>query len=123
MGTVNLSNMPAVSDETLPRDGATDQWLSEKVSSSGEKWKMTRFEKTPLMSTYVVAYANGHFRYLEGSYTSPLSGKTRPLRTYGEQLSVEFTQTRWLKHAPSYGGSRRQAQVRTTRHGKGTSLV
>ncbi|EPS94689.1 hypothetical protein FOMPIDRAFT_101532 [Fomitopsis schrenkii] len=82
MGTVNLSNMPAVSDETLPRDGATDQWLSEKVSSSGEKWKMTRFEKTPLMSTYVVAYANGHFRYLEGSYTSPLSGKTRPLRTY-----------------------------------------
>ena len=35
------------------------------------------------MSTYLVAYANGVFGYLESSYTSPLSGKTRPLRVYG----------------------------------------
>ena len=35
------------------------------------------------MSTYLVAYANGIFEYLESSYTSPLSGKTRPLRVYG----------------------------------------
>jgi aminopeptidase N len=34
------------------------------------------------MSTYLVAYANGRFAYLESSYKSPLSGKTRPLRIY-----------------------------------------
>ncbi len=35
------------------------------------------------MSTYLVAYANGPFEYLESSYVSPLSGKERPLRIYG----------------------------------------
>jgi hypothetical protein len=37
------------------------------------------------MSTYIVAFANGQFEYLESSYTSPLSGTTRPLRIYGEE--------------------------------------
>ena len=36
------------------------------------------------MSTYIVAYANGDFTYVESSYTSPLSGTVRPLRMYGE---------------------------------------
>lgn len=36
------------------------------------------------MSTYLVAFANGDFKYLEDSYTSPLSGKTRTLRVYGK---------------------------------------
>ena len=40
------------------------------------------------MSTYLVAYANGVFEYLESSYTSPLSGKTRPLRVYGTFISL-----------------------------------
>ena len=40
------------------------------------------------MSTYLVAYANGVFEHLESSYTSPLSGKTRPLRIYGTLVSV-----------------------------------
>lgn len=34
------------------------------------------------MSTYLLAYANGPFEYIEASYTSPLSGKVRPLRMY-----------------------------------------
>lgn len=36
------------------------------------------------MSTYLVAYANGQFAYLESSYKSPLTGKVRPLRIYGK---------------------------------------
>ena len=36
------------------------------------------------MSTYLVAFANGRFDHIESSYVSPLSGKTRPLRIYGE---------------------------------------
>lgn len=35
------------------------------------------------MSTYIVAFANGIFEYLESSYQSSLSGKVRPLRIYG----------------------------------------
>jgi aminopeptidase 2 len=40
------------------------------------------------MSTYIVAYANGHFDYLESSYTSPISGKTKPLRIYGNSIRL-----------------------------------
>lgn len=35
------------------------------------------------MSTYLVAFANGDFKYVEDTYTSPLSGKVRKLRVYG----------------------------------------
>ena len=35
------------------------------------------------MSSYLVAFANGDFAHVEGSYKSPLSGKERPLRVYG----------------------------------------
>ncbi|KAI0928151.1 hypothetical protein AcW2_004257 [Taiwanofungus camphoratus] len=62
-------------------------WLSDSMSlvnlndaNVAGKWKVTRFETSPLMSTYLVAFANGHFTHLESSYTSLLSGKIRPLR-------------------------------------------
>ncbi|KAH9942750.1 peptidase family M1-domain-containing protein [Amylocystis lapponica] len=78
-GTVNLSNMPAASETRL--------------SSAADKWKITRFETTPrCMSTYLAAYANGHFDYLESSYTSPLSGKTRPLRIYATSDKIHQAQ-------------------------------
>lgn len=54
-----------------------------KTSDSEAGWKVTRFETTPLISSYLVAWANGPFEFVEGSYTSPLSGKTRPVRIYG----------------------------------------
>ena len=78
--------------EFLPESDSSDdvssvsQWFSALTTpnmSSPDKWKITRFETTPPMSSYIVAFANGHFEYLESSYTSPLSGKTRPLRIYG----------------------------------------
>jgi aminopeptidase 2 len=50
----------------------------------GFAWKITRFETTPLMSTYLVAYANGEFQHLESTYRSPLSGRTVPLRIYSK---------------------------------------
>ncbi|OCH95247.1 hypothetical protein OBBRIDRAFT_788437 [Obba rivulosa] len=89
--TVNLSNMPAESEvvysPSRPEEDQSDAvtWLSKKLSTSeagAKKWKITRFQTTPPMSTYIVAYANGHFGYIEDSYTSPLSGTVRPLRIY-----------------------------------------
>ncbi|KAI5119980.1 hypothetical protein M0805_004425 [Coniferiporia weirii] len=72
--TVNLSNMPVISEESYKID--------DESASSGDKWKITKFERTPLMSSYLVAFANGNFEHIESSYVSPLSGKTRPLRIY-----------------------------------------
>ncbi len=84
--------MPALSEEVYSAEikSSADvvSWLSTKFSAltTGEtdKWKITRFDTTPPMSTYIVAFANGPFSYLEDSYKSPLSGKVRPLRIYSE---------------------------------------
>ncbi|KAG9033193.1 Aminopeptidase 2 mitochondrial [Tulasnella sp. JGI-2019a] len=94
--TVNLSNMPVVSEKAFvesadaPEDDGKSigklakmfSLKSEAASPRPKGWKITKFEKTPLMSTYLVAFANGHFESLESSYKSPLSGKTIPLRMY-----------------------------------------
>ena len=91
--------MPPISELVYSADGkavsgpddAPD--LSDVFSepkADGER-KVTRFETTPLMSSYVVAFANGDFKYLESSYTSPLSGKTRPLRAYAPPEIVHLT--------------------------------
>ena len=87
--TVNLNNMPAISEEVYTPNfaGQSDltEWLKTKFPANEEagKWKVTRFETTPPMSSYIVAYANGPFKHIEDTYVSPLSGKTRPLRIYG----------------------------------------
>ncbi|GJJ10179.1 hypothetical protein Clacol_004405 [Clathrus columnatus] len=76
--TVNLSNMPVVSEGKLTSSPGTHFFEDGNI----EGWKMTKFERTPKMSTYLVALANGDFKHLESSYVSPLSGRTRPLRIY-----------------------------------------
>jgi len=87
--TVNLSNMPAISEQVYSEEISTPdespklaELLSPLKNEQG-KWKITRFETTPPMSSYIVAYANGHFKHLEKSVVMPLSGKTIPLRIYG----------------------------------------
>jgi aminopeptidase 2 len=85
--TVNLSNMPAVSEEVYTGSkGEGNANLADLFSSltiTDGKWKITKFQTTPLMSSYIVAFANGHFEYLEKSIVMPLSGKTLPMRIYG----------------------------------------
>lgn len=51
-------------------------------ASEGDGWVAYQFHTTPKVSTYLVAWANGDFRHLESSYTSPLSGRKVPLRIY-----------------------------------------
>ncbi|RDX48017.1 hypothetical protein OH76DRAFT_1484207 [Lentinus brumalis] len=83
--TVNLSNMPADTEGPYkPTSADQSSWLAQKFASLADasEWKITHFQTTPPMSTYIVAYANGPFEFVEGSYTSPLSGKVRPLRFY-----------------------------------------
>ncbi|KAF9077343.1 peptidase M1, membrane alanine aminopeptidase [Rhodocollybia butyracea] len=83
--SVNIFNTLAVSEE--PYAEADDVYGLLKGASRHE-WKITRFEASPLMSTYLVAYANGQFEYIESSFTSPISGKTRPIRVYAAPSSI-----------------------------------
>ncbi|KAF5386726.1 hypothetical protein D9615_001832 [Tricholomella constricta] len=83
--TVNLSNMPAISEEVYSPAAAKPNEhpdLAKLFSSLDDTWKITQFQSTPPMSTYIVAFANGHFEYLEKSVSMPLSGKNLPLRIY-----------------------------------------
>ncbi|RPD63715.1 hypothetical protein L227DRAFT_496652 [Lentinus tigrinus ALCF2SS1-6] len=83
--TVNLNNMPVDTEGSYdPVTVEQGSWLERKFASLADasEWKITRFLTTPPMSTYLIAYANGPFEFVEGSYTSPLSGKVRRLRFY-----------------------------------------
>ncbi|KAJ7457967.1 leucyl aminopeptidase [Mycena galericulata] len=76
--TVNISNMPVVSEDVHdPNSASLFSALSKDV-----QWKVTKFQKTPPMSTYLVAFANGPFAYQEKIIVMPLSGRTIPLRVY-----------------------------------------
>lgn len=83
--TTSLSNMPALSEMVYSPEAEKPNEhpaLANLLSSLDDTWKITEFQSTPPMSSYIVAFANGHFEYLEKSVIMPLSGKTIPLRVY-----------------------------------------
>ncbi|KAI0661118.1 hypothetical protein C8Q70DRAFT_695550 [Cubamyces menziesii] len=88
VGTVNISNMSVRSEELLNATGCVEDgsWLAQKAAELEDlsAWKVTRFETTPQMSTYLVAYANGPFKFKEGSYVSR-NGQRKPLRIYATE--------------------------------------
>jgi len=125
--TVNLSNMAAISEEVLESGISTPPGLEEMLASTkGEQWKITKFETTPPMSTYIVAFANGHFDHLETSVVMPLSKKTVPLRIYGwlplffqanlircviqpHRTTSAKPSLRWMSKRPFYLSTRRSS--------------
>ncbi|KAK4208605.1 putative aminopeptidase [Rhypophila decipiens] len=79
---VALSNMPVKSTE---------------ASSSGKK--LVSFETSPVMSTYLLAWAVGDFEYVEAFTDRKYKGKEIPVRVYTTRGLKE--QGRWaLQHAP-----------------------
>ncbi|KAJ7697953.1 leucyl aminopeptidase [Mycena metata] len=82
--TVNISNMPVESEVVYNPGSTTDSTLAGLLStlSKDTQWQITKFQKSPPMSSYLVAFANGPFAYLEKSVVMPLSGRTVPLRVY-----------------------------------------
>ncbi|KAG7092748.1 hypothetical protein E1B28_009075 [Marasmius oreades] len=78
--TTNLSNMPVLDEKTFSIQDYSE--IGEAFQDLDSQWKVTRFETTPPMSSYIVAYANGEFSHLETSAKMPLSGRTIPLRMY-----------------------------------------
>ncbi|KAG5924715.1 hypothetical protein E4U42_004567 [Claviceps africana] len=79
---VALSNMP-VKDIRPTRDG----------------WQLVSFETSPVMSTYLLAWAVGDFEYVEQLTDRRYNGKQIPVRVYTTRGLKE--QGRWaLQHAP-----------------------
>ncbi|SCV72291.1 BQ2448_4985 [Microbotryum intermedium] len=82
-------------DSFFTREGpAIDQYFAvsrQRISHGNFKndWTLTTFSTTPKVSTYLVAYANGPFIYLESSFTSPISGRVIPLRVYATADCIE----------------------------------
>jgi aminopeptidase 2 len=101
--------MPAISEDIYTPEGKTscDAALADLLSSmsiENDGWKITRFQTTPPMSSYIVAFANGPFKYLEKFVTMPLSGKTLPLRIYGMQTLKPPLHRVFIFERVSYGG-------------------
>ncbi|POY75780.1 hypothetical protein BMF94_1093 [Rhodotorula taiwanensis] len=64
--------------KTVKTEGKTETVVNKEEQDDAEfkdDWEITRFTPTPKVSTYLVAY-------MESSFTSPLTGKTIPLRVY-----------------------------------------
>ncbi|KAJ7232633.1 peptidase family M1-domain-containing protein [Mycena haematopus] len=97
VGTVNLSNMPAFFEGPyVPAQDPLDAAFG--AGKDAAQWIITRFETTPKMSTYILAFANGPFAYVESSFTSALTGKVRLVRVYATpdligqaQFSLDLT--------------------------------
>ena len=90
--TVSLFNTSASSEESY--DTTADLYglfSSANADQKAQQWKISQFEATPKMSTYIVAYANGRLESLQTTYTSPLTGKTIPLRVYGSFFAYRFS--------------------------------
>lgn len=121
-GTVSLSNMPVLPDspatdtkaladdeKALYAGVAEGDWVVSKYATTPPVRRPVRAARTGAclliealrlqMSTYLLAYANGPFEYLESSYKSPLSGAVRPLRIYGARPSLRARPRRRV-HAP-----------------------
>jgi len=96
--TVNLSNMPSFSEEILTPASMVSAASADLVdlfpllTTTADQWKITKFQTTPPMSSYIVAFANGHFEYLETSVVMPLKGQTLPLRIYATADNIHQAQ-------------------------------
>ncbi|KAK8869616.1 hypothetical protein IAR55_000183 [Kwoniella newhampshirensis] len=114
-GNTDLANMPEVSSKPwkAPSNASIDNVFSDnyeigsllatssasgktegktEASTSGGNWTITKFETSPLMSTYLVAYATGEFASLSSEHHSKLTGKTVPLRIFATKNLIKQAQ-------------------------------
>ena len=84
----------------LPEDQVALSNMPEKsVKKAKDGFKVVSFEKTPVMSTYLLAWAVGDFEYIEDFTKRKYNGKALPVRVYTTRGLKE--QARYaLDHAP-----------------------
>lgn len=84
----------------IPADQVALSNMPEKETTPvGSDKKLVTFETTPIMSTYLLAWAVGDFEYIEAFTERRYNGKQLPVRVYTTRGLKE--QGRWaLEHAP-----------------------
>ncbi|WFD34664.1 Aminopeptidase 2 mitochondrial [Malassezia cuniculi] len=84
--TTALGNMPADDEHAVDAAEVAKILRAAELSFDAPKlegeWTLTRFGTTPRVSSYLVAWADGEFEHISGSYKSPLTGNTVPMRVY-----------------------------------------
>ena len=78
-------NLKATFDVSIeiPHDQVALSNMREKETKNGnEGKKVVSFERTPIMSTYLLAWAFGDFEYVEGKTVRTYEGKELPVRVY-----------------------------------------
>ncbi|BGP38710.1 Aminopeptidase 2 mitochondrial [Rhodotorula kratochvilovae] len=68
--------------KTVKTEGTVSVGEQSQAGEFKDDWELVTYTKTPKVSSYLVAWANGKFEHVESSYTSPLSGRKVPLRVY-----------------------------------------
>jgi aminopeptidase N len=68
----------------IPDDQVALSNMPEKATTKAKKdgWKVVSFETTPVMSTYLLAWAVGDFEYVEAFTKRKYNGKNMPVRVY-----------------------------------------
>lgn len=68
----------------VPEDQTALSNMPEKEVKKGKQQgtKIVSFERTPIVSTYLVAWAVGDFEYVEGFTARKYNGKQLPVRVY-----------------------------------------
>jgi len=84
----------------LPEDQVALSNMPEKeIKKSKDGFKIISFERTPIMSTYLLAWAVGDFEYIENFTKRKYNGKNLPVRVYttrGLKSQAQYA----LDHAP-----------------------
>ena len=69
---IALCNTPHKETTVSSRPGGLKDW----------KWKVVKFERSPVMSTYLYTWAFGDFAYVEAETEKKYNGKRLPVRVY-----------------------------------------
>ncbi|PLW07667.1 hypothetical protein PCASD_21723 [Puccinia coronata f. sp. avenae] len=97
-GTTALTNTSETSREPsngkFPETPLLSSAILEEIGaqSASADWVLTKFEPTPKISSYLVAWANGPFCSKESHYISPLTNKKIPLRVFATAEHAHQTQ-------------------------------
>ena len=92
--TTAVANMPSAWDRAVHAHESAALFQTHRLQMAApalgaDAWTLTEFEETPVMAPYLVAWANGEFLHVAGQTTSPLTGRTIPLRLFATPESVE----------------------------------